>query len=167
MPASSPTLRYPTSWGPIVIHLAAGRVVECRLPAVPAAPPPLTFGRPTYTGPASERGLAARAARFVRATLEGRPTRRPPIRMPAATPFLTAAWSAMAGLPRGRVISYADLAAAAGRPRAVRAAGQACARNELPLFIPCHRVVAAGGRLGGFTGGIAWKELLLRVEGVR
>ena len=51
-----------------------------------------------------------------------------------------------------------------GSPRAVRAAGQACARNFIPLFIPCHRVLASNG-LGGFSVGLAWKKLLLEAEG--
>ena len=54
----------------------------------------------------------------------------------------------------------------AGRPKAVRATGGACGANPLPLFVPCHRVVAAGGRLGGFSSGRAWKIHLLSREGI-
>jgi methylated-DNA-[protein]-cysteine S-methyltransferase len=65
----------------------------------------------------------------------------------------------------GEVRTYGELARAAGRPGAARAVGQVMAKNPLPLVIPCHRVVGAGGRLGGYTGGLAWKEFLLAREG--
>jgi len=74
---------------------------------------------------------------------------------------------ACAAVPAGRVLTYGELAASVGRPRAARAVGQALARNPFPILIPCHRVVAAGGRLNGFGGGLAWKEALLAFEGWR
>mgnify|MGYP003347376265 CR=1 FL=1 len=64
----------------------------------------------------------------------------------------------------GTVISYGELAIRAGRVRAVRAAGSACARNAVAPFVPCHRVVAAGGGLGGYGYGLAVKEALLAHE---
>jgi O-6-methylguanine DNA methyltransferase len=72
---------------------------------------------------------------------------------------------ACAAIPAGRVLTYGELAALVGRPRAARAVGQALGRNPFPILIPCHRVVAAGGRLNGFGGGLAWKEALLGFEG--
>ena len=84
-----------------------------------------------------------------------------------ATAFQRAIWRAMQRIPRGRTMTYAELARRAGRPRASRAAGGACGANPLPLFVPCHRIVATGGGLGGFSGGLAWKVHLLRVEGAR
>ena len=68
-------------------------------------------------------------------------------------------------IPPGSVRTYGQLAAAAGRPGAARAVGQAMAANPLPLVIPCHRVVRSGGFIGGYTGGTAWKEFLLGREG--
>ncbi|MGN6612850.1 MAG: methylated-DNA--[protein]-cysteine S-methyltransferase [Angustibacter sp.] len=65
----------------------------------------------------------------------------------------------------GRTASYAAVAAAAGSPRAVRAVGSACARNPLPLVVPCHRVVKSDGSLGQYGGGPAAKSLLLALEG--
>lgn len=65
----------------------------------------------------------------------------------------------------GTTASYAQLAADAGRPRAVRAAATACATNPLPLVIPCHRVVRSDGSLGGYGGGAAMKRALLSLEG--
>ncbi|MDV3220433.1 methylated-DNA--[protein]-cysteine S-methyltransferase [Intrasporangium sp.] len=67
-------------------------------------------------------------------------------------------------IPFGRTESYAEVAAAAGSPRAVRAVGSACATNPMPIVIPCHRVVRADGSLGGYLGGPAAKEWLLTLE---
>jgi methylated-DNA-[protein]-cysteine S-methyltransferase len=65
----------------------------------------------------------------------------------------------------GELRSYADVASAAGSPRAVRAAGNALGANPLPVVVPCHRVIRTGGALGGYTGGLERKEFLLRLEG--
>lgn len=65
----------------------------------------------------------------------------------------------------GATESYATVAAAAGSPRAVRAAGSACATNPLPILVPCHRVLRTDGRIGQYLGGPAAKEALLRLEG--
>jgi O-6-methylguanine DNA methyltransferase len=75
-------------------------------------------------------------------------------------------YRALLQVPRGRTVSYAGLARAAGRPHAARAVGQAMARNPLPLVVPCHRVVATNGHLNGFGGGLELKRRLLLLEGV-
>ena len=67
-------------------------------------------------------------------------------------------------IPFGGVLTYAELAAAAGSPRAVRAAGQAMARNPVPIVVPCHRVLRSGGALGGYGGGLDVKRWLLDHE---
>jgi methylated-DNA-[protein]-cysteine S-methyltransferase len=74
---------------------------------------------------------------------------------------------ATARIPFGKVLTYADVAAKAGSPRAYRAAGNALGSNRMPIVVPCHRVVASGGKLGGYTGGIERKEYLLELEGAR
>ncbi|WP_425843000.1 methylated-DNA--[protein]-cysteine S-methyltransferase [Agrococcus sp. TSP3-2-1] len=68
-------------------------------------------------------------------------------------------------IPYGETRSYAEVAAAAGSPRAVRAVGTACRRNPLPVAIPCHRVVRSDGALGQYVGGVEAKRRLLRIEG--
>ena len=69
------------------------------------------------------------------------------------------------GIPYGSVVSYGQLAeAVAGSRKAARAVGRALATNPVPIFVPCHRVVAADGSLGGFGWGLEWKEFLLRLE---
>ena len=72
----------------------------------------------------------------------------------------------MQKIPAGKTASYGDLARAISRPKAVRAVGSACGANSIPVFIPCHRVLAGGGRLGGFSAGLHWKSMLLAIEGV-
>ncbi len=79
-------------------------------------------------------------------------------------PFLESAWAALRAVPAGAPVSYTGLAAAAGRPAAVRAAAQACARNAAALFVPCHRVVRTDGTLGGYRWGIEIKRWLLAHE---
>jgi methylated-DNA-[protein]-cysteine S-methyltransferase len=85
-------------------------------------------------------------------------------------------WSVLRGFTRevlretaridfGEVRTYADVAAGAGSPRAVRAAGNALGANPMPIVVPCHRVIRTGGALGGYTGGLERKEFLLRLEG--
>jgi methylated-DNA-[protein]-cysteine S-methyltransferase len=66
----------------------------------------------------------------------------------------------------GKVISYAELAEKSGNPRAVRAAGSACAKNAIVLVVPCHRIVKTGGALGNYAYGIDKKEWLLAHEGL-
>lgn len=70
-----------------------------------------------------------------------------------------------AEVPFGHVVSYAELAARAGRPRAHRAVGTAMATNPVPIVVPCHRVLRSGGALGGYGGGLEMKLHLLRLEG--
>jgi O-6-methylguanine DNA methyltransferase len=82
------------------------------------------------------------------------------------TPFQLMVWSALREIPLGKVATYAEIAGEIGKPRAARAVGQACGSNNVVLFVPCHRVVAAHGKLGGFGGGLKLKEALLRHEGV-
>lgn len=80
------------------------------------------------------------------------------------TEFAVKVWKEMSAIPYGEVRTYGELAKAIGGPGAARAVGQACNRNPLPIIIPCHRVVGAGGRLTGYAGGLDLKERLLRLE---
>lgn len=82
-------------------------------------------------------------------------------------PFLTDIYRAMSEIPAGQTLSYAKLAAAAGHPLAVRAAGTACARNQLPLLVPCHRVIRSDGSLGNYGYGTNIKQWLLDHEAGR
>ena len=79
-------------------------------------------------------------------------------------PFWQAAWKVMRDVPPGETITYAELAARAGNPLAVRAAGSACAKNRIAPVVPCHRIVRTGGNLGGYYYGLSAKEWLLAHE---
>lgn len=85
--------------------------------------------------------------------------------LPQGTPFQRRVWQTTRTIPYGETRSYAWVAERMGCPRAARAVGQALGRNPLPLLIPCHRVVASNGSLGGFTGGLEIKRKLLGLEG--
>jgi methylated-DNA-[protein]-cysteine S-methyltransferase len=89
-----------------------------------------------------------------------------PIDWALVGPFGRKVLSATAAIPYGETRTYAEIAAAAGSPRGSRAAGNALGANPIPIVIPCHRVLRTGGGLGGYTGGLHRKELLLRTEGV-
>jgi methylated-DNA-[protein]-cysteine S-methyltransferase len=84
----------------------------------------------------------------------------------SCTPFQRQVLRIVQTIPPGQTWSYADVARAAGKPGAARAVGQVMARNPVPLFVPCHRVVASGGGLGGFSapGGLNTKRELLELE---
>jgi methylated-DNA-[protein]-cysteine S-methyltransferase len=79
--------------------------------------------------------------------------------------FRRRALEAIAAIPYGETRTYSSVATRAGNPRAVRAAGSACATNPIPLVVPCHRVLRLSGGLGGYAGGLAMKESLLELEG--
>jgi len=79
------------------------------------------------------------------------------------TPFQLRVWGELQRIPHGEVRTYGEMAASLGQPGASRAVGGANGRNPVPLIVPCHRVVASIG-LGGFTGGLEWKERLLAHE---
>jgi O-6-methylguanine DNA methyltransferase len=80
------------------------------------------------------------------------------------TDFQRAVWSELVRIPYGETRSYAQVARALGRPRAVRAVGTANGANPIPLVVPCHRVIASGGGLGGYGGGLDLKRRLLAME---
>lgn len=106
-------------------------------------------------------GLAGRLRRYAR----GEPVAfADALDFEGVSPFLRAVWEATREIPRGQTCSYGELAARAGRPDAARAVGQAMARNPWPIIVPCHRVVASDGGLGGYGGGLDMKERLLRLE---
>lgn len=86
-----------------------------------------------------------------------------PVRLDG-TPFQRAVWAAIAAIPYGETISYADLAGRIGRSSAARAAGAATGRNPVSIVVPCHRVVGAGRSLVGYGGGLERKRALLELE---
>lgn len=86
---------------------------------------------------------------------------------PIGTDFQRKVWDALRGVPRGTVRSYAGIAADVATPRGMRAVGAANGANPIAIVIPCHRIVEAGMKLGGYSGGLDRKRRLLELEGVR
>jgi methylated-DNA-[protein]-cysteine S-methyltransferase len=82
-----------------------------------------------------------------------------------AAPFRRAVLEKLREVPRGQTVSYGELAARSGNPKAARAVGSACARNPIPIVVPCHRVLPGTGRLGNYGGGPERKRVLLELEG--
>lgn len=82
------------------------------------------------------------------------------------TDFENRVWRALKAIPYGEVRSYADVAMMAGCPNGARAVGGACGKNPVPIVIPCHRVIASSGRIGGYSPGVDIKKVLLEIEGV-
>jgi methylated-DNA-[protein]-cysteine S-methyltransferase len=81
------------------------------------------------------------------------------------TEFQRLVWKALQGIPAGKTVSYGALAETIGRPKAVRAVGTAVGRNPLCIVVPCHRVLAGDGSLGGYVAGLDRKQYLLALEG--
>jgi O-6-methylguanine DNA methyltransferase len=91
----------------------------------------------------------------------------PPLDFSRGTSFQQRVWRALLEIPAGETRSYGEIAAAVGEPGAARAAGAACGANPIPVLVPCHRVLAAHKKLGGFSAGLKWKRLLLEREASR
>jgi methylated-DNA-[protein]-cysteine S-methyltransferase len=82
----------------------------------------------------------------------------------AGTAFQQSVWSMLRRIPYGETITYSELAALAGNPKASRAAGSANGKNNIFIIVPCHRVVRSGGKIGGFAYGAPMKQFLLDLE---
>ena len=139
------TVEFKTAWGVVALTLAGdGRVVALNLPPLKKTP------RKPFSIECFQ-------------TLENLIREFPTIGTPDGTDFQKSVWRELKKIPRGQTRTYGEIAAAIGKPKAVRAVGSACGANPLPVFIPCHRVVAKNG-LGGFGSGLPWKVLLLTME---
>jgi methylated-DNA-[protein]-cysteine S-methyltransferase len=133
----------------------------------------LSFPSRRHAAAASAIGVPRRlrhwhrlATAALRRALAGRaPQALPPLDVSGGTPFQKQVWRELRKIACGRTRSYADLARAIGKPKAARAVGGACGANPVPVLVPCHRVLAANRRIGGFSGGLGWKKTLLAREG--
>lgn len=108
--------------------------------------------------------LARQVNTWIEAYLAGKPLPQLPLAWAEMSPYTETVLNTLTSIPFGSTISYKELATKTGKPRGARAAGSACGRNPFPFFIPCHRVVASNGGLGGFTGGLDIKKKLLEFE---
>jgi len=143
-----------TSLGPVSFAVdAAGRLVEVRFAALD--------GRATDDGRCS--GVAQQLTEY----FAGERTQFDLEIAPQGTPFQQRVWRALQSIPYGAVVSYGEVAQRIGMPKAARAIGQANGANPTPIVVPCHRVIAADGTIGGFSSGLATKRQLLAIERVR
>ena len=146
-------LRFVTPLGPMALGAEGDALVRVYLPG--ASLPPL----PDTDTPLLLQGIGQLEEYFTGA----RKTFDLPL-APGGTPFQQAVWQALTAIPWGETRSYGQIAREIGRPGAARAVGMANHRNPLPILIPCHRVIGAGGRLVGYAGGLELKQALLRLE---
>ena len=112
----------------------------------------------------SRQGVVAETAAQLREYFAGKRTEFDLPLAPEGTAFQKRVWKGLQAIPYGETISYAELARRIGNPKAMRAVGSANGRNQIPIVIPCHRVIASDGTLGGFGGGLDVKQRLLDLE---
>ncbi|UQU64993.1 methylated-DNA--[protein]-cysteine S-methyltransferase [Couchioplanes caeruleus] len=142
-----------TPIGPLGVDLDGETVIGVRFGASPAwASAP--------GDPATERVLAELGGYFSGMVTEF----SVPVEMRGGSDFERAVWTQIASIPYGEMRTYGAIATALGDPGAARAVGTACNRNPVPVIVPCHRVVGAGGKLVGFGGGLPRKRQLLELE---
>lgn len=117
--------------------------------------------------PATILGWHRTTTTALKSVLAGRePKNVPPLDLSGGTTFQQNVWRALRKISRGKTRSYGEIARRIGKPKAVRAVGGACGANPIPIFVPCHRVLAADKKPGGFSGGLHWKLKLLALEGI-
>jgi methylated-DNA-[protein]-cysteine S-methyltransferase len=114
---------------------------------------------------APESGLLKNADKQISEYFAGNLTEFDLPLLPSGTAFQQNIWNLLRGIAYGKIITYGQMSQLSGKPGAARAVGSACGANPLPLLIPCHRVTASNGGLGGFSCGLWRKEYLLELEG--
>jgi methylated-DNA-[protein]-cysteine S-methyltransferase len=151
----------PTAWteidspiGPLLLTAAGGRLTGLFMS--PAAPPPGAVR--------DADGVLAAARDQLGAYFAGAAREFDLPHGAHGTDFQQAVWSGLAAIPYGETRTYGQLAAAIGRPAAVRAVGLANGRNPISIVVPCHRVIGADGTLTGYGGGLERKQFLLDLE---
>jgi O-6-methylguanine DNA methyltransferase len=156
-------LKIKTSEGEFLARYSTAGLAELDFPDAPKSRRAPEVCAPNSATPVKEwHELTSRA---VRQALQGRAMSvMPPVDLSRGTSFQRKVWNALQEIPVGQTETYAKLAVSLKKPNAARAVGGACGANPIPLLIPCHRVVAAHGGLGGFSGGLHWKQKLLGRE---
>ena len=154
--------RYDTPHGPIHGYLTDDGLRELRLP-IPGQPiqPHMLRLRPDHT-------LGWRLTRLFKSYFAGKAVdfNEVPLDPAFGTAFQRAVWRALCAIPHGHTLTYGELGARIGKPNAARAVGGALHANPICIVIPCHRILASGGRIGGYGAGLEWKRRLLRLEGI-
>jgi methylated-DNA-[protein]-cysteine S-methyltransferase len=152
-----------TPVGPLRLYFTDRGLTALEFAREAASPVPQHNTPPPHLKPLIEAVKQELTAYF-----EGAPTDFSALTLdPRGTPFQLRVWQELRRIPWGQTISYGELARRVGNPKASRAVGQANAVNPIPLIVPCHRVIAADGGLGGYSSGLDRKRWLLRHEGAR
>ena len=148
-----PWLRVETMFGPMILE-GEQALTHLYLPNA----------LPDRKGRGAETPLLVRAREALLSYLAGERRGLDLPLAPVGTDFQRSVWTALKAIPYGQTRTYGEIAAAIGRPKAVRAVGQANHHNPLPIFLPCHRVVGSGGTLTGSDDGLEMKKALLALE---
>lgn len=157
-------IKVKTTWGDWQIETMPAGVIAVDLPTLAKTPRSPFAIQHFGTTTSSDRTHLKAVQRYVDALLVGMPCPLPALVLPAGTHFQQQVWRGLMQIPVGATVTYGELARGIDKPNASRAVGAACGANPIPLFIPCHRVTAANGGLGGFLSGLPWKRLLLARE---
>ncbi|MEY4692689.1 MAG: hypothetical protein RIT19_3014 [Verrucomicrobiota bacterium] len=152
--------RAESPWGALRLVWIDQELVGCGFDSADPADHPVTGW--DSGAPSDPRGAQVWVDRWMDAAFSD-PAEAIGIRV-TGTPFQRRVWAALLEIPRGSTVSYGELASALGMPRAARAVGSACGANPVALWIPCHRVVRADGRLHGYRWGLDRKRGLLDWE---
>ncbi|MGD0262913.1 MAG: methylated-DNA--[protein]-cysteine S-methyltransferase [Verrucomicrobiota bacterium] len=158
-------LPLPTPGGEFVAHYSTQGLCGLDFPSLGNRPECATTAVPPP--PAIRRWHALATEALARALQDQAPENLPPLDLSSGTEFQRRVWRVLRKIRPGQTRTYAEVAREVGNPKAVRAVGGACGANPIPVFVPCHRVLAANHRLGGFSGGLDWKRTLLAREGVK
>jgi O-6-methylguanine DNA methyltransferase len=152
------TILVPTAHGVFTATFSTAGLREMNFP------PASTIPVQPYTPP-EVLALFSVTRRALEEALDGQPIKKlPTLDWSGHTEFQQNVWQALCAIPPGSTRTYAEIANEIGSPKALRAVGNACGSNPIPVVVPCHRVLAAGKRLGGFSGGLEWKRKLLAIE---
>jgi O-6-methylguanine DNA methyltransferase len=160
-----------TPWGKFTARYSQRGLAELHFPGNGSADPALRDRDARQRVPANKTPSTVRrwhrtTTAALKSALNGRAPQKLPPLAPVGTAFRKRVWHALRKIPPGQTKSYGEIARVIGKPRAVRAVGGACGANPIPVLIPCHRVLAANGKIGGFSGGLDWKRRLLAHEGI-
>ena len=157
-------LPIPTRDGQFTARYSQNGLAELNFPNAKAfVAPKRSEGGPA---PAKIRAWHRATETALKTILAGRKPKKLPSLDLTGTEFQKSVWSALRKISLGKTKSYGEIARAIGKPKAVRAVGGACGANPIPVLVPCHRVLAANKKLGGFSGGLDWKRRLLKHEGI-
>ncbi|HVM61881.1 MAG TPA: methylated-DNA--[protein]-cysteine S-methyltransferase [Verrucomicrobiae bacterium] len=149
----------PTKLGPFRVHYSIRGISRIEFPSDCSGglrPPKSVGPSPLFLRNFIRQLQQYAAGKLVRWTV--------PLDTSAGTDFQQRVWGALTTIPRGETRSYGWVAQQIGKPKAARAVGLACGANPIPVVIPCHRVIAGDGSIGGFGGGLPMKQRLLALE---